>query len=126
MEVFEAIKSRRSIRRYKSEDVSEEKVNAVLDAARWAPSFPSATMNLFMLKVVFAEGVPDWMQWLLFDSQTSGGLMLAVPPEKTQKTLQRLHEKGAARAAVVGTVVKEPEGKILVISKNPGETWVTD
>ena len=61
MEVFEAIKSRRSIRRYKSEDVSEEKVNAVLDAARWAPSFPSATMNLFMLKVVFAEGVPDWM-----------------------------------------------------------------
>ena len=65
-------------------------------------------------KVVFAEGVPEWMQWLLFDSQTSGGLMPAVPAEKTERTLQKLHEKGAARAAVVGEVAKEPKGKILV------------
>jgi selenide,water dikinase len=65
-------------------------------------------------KVVFAEGVPEWMQWLLFDSQTSGGLMLAVPAEKTERTLEKLHEKGADRAAVVGTVIKEPEGKMRV------------
>ena len=49
MEVFEAIKSRRSIRRYKSEDVSEEKVNAVLDAARWAPSWKNTQCWRFVV-----------------------------------------------------------------------------
>ena len=39
MEVLEAIKGRRSIRKYKSTPVSNEEVNAVLEAARWAPSW---------------------------------------------------------------------------------------
>lgn len=65
-------------------------------------------------KVAFTDGVPEWTQWRLFDSQTSGGLMLAVAEEKMEKTLQRLHEKGIDRATVIGKVVKEPAGKILV------------
>ncbi len=39
MEVLEAIKGRRSIRKYKSTPVTDEDVNAVLEAARWAPSW---------------------------------------------------------------------------------------
>jgi len=39
VEVFEAIKTRRSIRHYKSEPVDEDKINTVLEAARWAPSW---------------------------------------------------------------------------------------
>jgi nitroreductase len=38
MDVFECIKGRRSIRRFKKEDVSEELVERVLAAARMAPS----------------------------------------------------------------------------------------
>jgi len=38
MEVIEAIKTRRSIRHYKPDAIPEEKLNAVLEAARWAPS----------------------------------------------------------------------------------------
>lgn len=38
MEVFEAIKSRRSIRTYKSEPVPEDKINKLLEASRLAPS----------------------------------------------------------------------------------------
>ncbi len=38
VEVFEAIKSRRSVRRYRREDVPDELVLKVLEAARWAPS----------------------------------------------------------------------------------------
>ena len=38
MEVFEAIKSRRSIRTYKSEPVPEDKIEKLLEAARLAPS----------------------------------------------------------------------------------------
>ena len=38
MDVFEAIKSRRSIRAYTSSKVSDEEVRVLIDAARWAPS----------------------------------------------------------------------------------------
>ncbi len=39
MDVVQAIKERRSIRRYRSEPVSEEALHTVLEAARWAPSW---------------------------------------------------------------------------------------
>jgi len=38
LEVFEAIRNRRSVRAFTSEGVSEEEVKRLIDAARWAPS----------------------------------------------------------------------------------------
>lgn len=38
MDLFEAIKRRRSIRNYTNEDVSEEDLEKILEAAIWAPS----------------------------------------------------------------------------------------
>lgn len=38
MELFEAIKGRRSIRSYTEEKVTDEEVNRILEAATWAPS----------------------------------------------------------------------------------------
>ena len=38
MDVFEAIKGRRSIRRFKKDPVPDELILKVIDAARWAPS----------------------------------------------------------------------------------------
>ena len=38
MEVFEAIKSRRSIRKYTKDPVPEDLIVKILDAGRWAPS----------------------------------------------------------------------------------------
>jgi len=38
LDVFEAIRSRRSIRAFTREEVSEEDVRKLIDAARWAPS----------------------------------------------------------------------------------------
>ena len=39
MELLEAIRTRRSIRRYKSTPVDDKTVDLVLEAARWAPSW---------------------------------------------------------------------------------------
>ena len=39
MDVMQAIKGRRSIRKYRDEPVSEEALQTVLEAARWAPSW---------------------------------------------------------------------------------------
>ena len=38
LDVFEAIKSRRSVRAYTSDRVSDKDVESLIDAARWAPS----------------------------------------------------------------------------------------
>jgi nitroreductase len=38
LDVFEAIEKRRSVRAYTSEEVSEEDVERLIEAARWAPS----------------------------------------------------------------------------------------
>ena len=39
MDVFEAIKNRRSIRHYKSNPIDDRTVEAILEAAHWAPSW---------------------------------------------------------------------------------------
>ena len=49
MEVMEAVKERRSIRKYKSEPVSEQDVSAVLEAARWAPSWANTRCPRFVI-----------------------------------------------------------------------------
>lgn len=49
------------------------------------------------------DGLPDAMQRLLFDPQTSGGLLMAVVPEVADSLVQRLEADGYA-AAIVGSV----------------------
>jgi selenide,water dikinase len=39
---------------------------------------------------------------LLFDPQTSGGLVFGVPPGRSSEALRSLHRAGDARAAVIG------------------------
>jgi selenide, water dikinase len=64
--------------------------------------------------VDFSKDVPDWKQWIIFDAQTSGGLILALPPHKAMEALKKLHEQGVDKATVIGEVVKEPKRRILV------------
>ena len=49
MELFEAIKNRRSIRKYKSTAVAEKDLESVLDAARWAPSWANTQCARFVV-----------------------------------------------------------------------------
>jgi len=49
MEVMEAIKARRSIRRYKTTPVDDETLEIVLEAARWAPSWKNSQCWRFIV-----------------------------------------------------------------------------
>ncbi|MEM2319929.1 MAG: nitroreductase family protein [Candidatus Bathyarchaeia archaeon] len=66
MDVVEAIKTRRSIRKFKSDPVEEEKLEAVLEAARWAPSWANTQCWEFIVvrnpetKSRLAETLPPW------------------------------------------------------------------
>jgi selenide,water dikinase len=58
--------------------------------------------------------VPQYLQDILFDPQTSGGLLIAVPEKKAPELLERLHEEGIKDAAIIGEVVGENKGRIRV------------
>jgi nitroreductase len=49
MELFEAIKNRRSIRKYKTDAVDDAKVNNILEAGRWAPSWGNTQCSRFVV-----------------------------------------------------------------------------
>jgi nitroreductase len=49
MDAMQAIKGRRSVRKYKPDPVSDEAVEAVLEAARWAPSWTNSQCWRFVV-----------------------------------------------------------------------------
>lgn len=49
MDLFEAIRDRRSIRRFKPQPVEEEKLRMIFDAARYAPSWANTQVTRFYL-----------------------------------------------------------------------------
>jgi len=62
--------------------------------------------------VRFADGIGEERQMLLFDAQTSGGLLLAVPPEKLQGLFDRLRAEGQP-GWVIGQVVTKPGIEVM-------------
>jgi selenide,water dikinase len=64
--------------------------------------------------VEISPGVPEYMADILYDPQTSGGLLIAVAKTKAPRLLQALRECGVTDAAIVGDVVAAPQGKIIV------------
>ena len=65
--------------------------------------------------VTIEKAVPAYLADILFDPQTSGGLLIAVSAEKADGLLARMHQEGIPEAAVIGEVVAEPKGHITVI-----------
>lgn len=58
--------------------------------------------------------LPDWKLWILFDAQTSGGLVFSVSPQKADLLLKRLQEEGIKDAAIIGEVVKDSKREIVI------------
>ena len=58
--------------------------------------------------------VPEYVQDVLFDPQTSGGLFIAVSAAKANLLLSRLHEAGVVEARIVGEVVGQPKERIII------------
>jgi selenide,water dikinase len=56
-------------------------------------------------------------RYLCVDAQTSGGLLLAVPPEHVAALLSALREEKTPAAAVIGRVVAGPPGQLRVVQK---------
>ncbi|NOY55743.1 MAG: selenide, water dikinase SelD [Actinobacteria bacterium] len=62
-----------------------------------------------------AEGVEDTSIRILADAQTSGGLLMAVAPERLDAMLDALVEERTPAAAVIGEIIEDDCASIVVI-----------
>ena len=60
-------------------------------------------------------GIPQEGRVVLCDAQTSGGLLMSVPAEKTEMLLASLAKRGVQEAAVIGEVVERGATKLQVL-----------
>ncbi|MBI5059566.1 selenide, water dikinase SelD [candidate division KSB1 bacterium] len=71
--------------------------------------FPGGTkVNRLYLgdRVTAAADVDEGLLWLLFDAQTSGGLLASLSPAQAEAALAALQEAGVEAAAIVGEVTE--------------------
>ena len=67
-------------------------------------------------RVHFGAAVDPALMDLVFDAETSGGLLLAVPEAIAAKVVQRLRDAGAPSHAIVGRfVASKPTASVLTI-----------
>jgi selenide,water dikinase len=69
--------------------------------------------DFYAPNVEFKGRIPEYKRNLLFDPQTSGGLLIALPPEKAELLVKKLH-KSKIDAVIIGKVVKQTAHKITI------------
>jgi selenide,water dikinase len=63
--------------------------------------------------VTITSEVPTHIQDILFDPQTSGGLLICLAPEKSERLLNKLRQAGIEDAAIIGEAVSQPKGMVI-------------
>ncbi len=77
----------------------------------------------FYREWVDAEGDPTPEDFdILFDPQTSGGLLAAVGEGDAERLVRELRQSGHVHAAVVGRVAENPPGRLVVRAPKAGRT----
>ncbi len=90
-------------------------IDGALDLARMGLIPAGTYRNKDYLKGnIDLEGSEDEIMDILFDPQTSGGLLISVPEEKAGVLLSRINQKQDIRASIIGNVVEKEDTFIKV------------
>jgi selenide,water dikinase len=68
----------------------------------------------FRAHMVEGSQADEDLMAILYDPQTSGGLFIAVSPEKADKLVEQIRQAGDEQAAIVGQVIDSPKSQIIV------------
>jgi selenide,water dikinase len=66
-------------------------------------------------RVTWPDDLGETDRWIAVDAQTSGGLLLAVPPENESALHAALQEAGVTGAVTIGRLLHEPAGRVRVM-----------
>lgn len=62
----------------------------------------------------FKKAFPPWHQEILYDPQTSGGLMVSLPAHQSETLLKTLQKHGVKQARIIGNVLELQDRTYLV------------
>ncbi len=86
-----------------------------LDGRGIVPGGTQRNLAAVRSSVTWDTGLSEIEQLVLADAQTSGGLLIAVAPDKTDALIAALQARGALAAAVVGALEAGAPGEIRVV-----------
>jgi len=100
-------------------EIQSDKIPIITEAIEYAgmglvPAGAYKNREFREQMVDFAPSVDRLIQDILFDPQTSGGLLICVEKESADDLVDSLTKKGVINAVVIGEVLPEPAGKIMV------------
>jgi len=67
--------------------------------------------------VTTSSGVSEEREIVLYDPQTSGGLLIAIHPDSAEELVSRLKDKGLDFTTIIGSVVSKSDGQIILKNK---------
>lgn len=70
--------------------------------------------EFYSTAVRITSELPSHRQDILFDPQTSGGLLICLTARKAELLLNKLRQVGVGDVAIIGEVVSEPRGIVTV------------
>ena len=79
------------------------------------PAGAYSNRQFFSCRMDVRSSVSPVLVDLFYDPQTSGGLLISLPPRKAEELVGELREGGNPLGAIVGEVVKEPEGRMEIV-----------
>jgi len=78
------------------------------------PEGSHANRHAFERFVEVRDAVPEGVMDVLYDAQTSGGLLISVPADRADALLSALHAAGVASAALVGEITADHPRRIEI------------
>jgi len=69
----------------------------------------------FRVNMVKSSKVDEVLLSILYDPQTSGGLLISVSAERAERLLAHIKKAGDKEAAMVGQVVDKPKSQIILL-----------
>lgn len=64
-----------------------------------------------------AKNIGEALETVVYDPQTSGGLLISIAEKKSGELLKKLKSRGVKHAAVIGRIGAKPRGRILLRRK---------
>jgi len=83
-------------------------------AMGFVPAGAHKNRNFRREMVYFSASIDPVLQDILFDPQTSGGLLLSVGKSQAPALLDTLKRKGVKDSAIIGEVSHDPPGRIVI------------
>jgi nitroreductase len=122
MDVFEAMKGRRSIRVFKRRDVSDEDVAKLIDAAIWAPS--AGNIQPWEFVIVRKPDVKRRLVEAAWDQSFIEAAVVIVVCANENRSSQRYGERGKSLYCIQDTAAAIQNIHLAAYSLGLGTCWI--